>query len=204
MAELIDFSACIVSGGASLAKRIEALRPAYSALCAEYFDGLLQKHGTAFEESASGFLLLDGLFLKNGVSRSDLVISRGDDGRPDVINRNGVDFSISHSEGAAMCVLALGPDISVGADIQHVRGYSKEKMIELADTFMGSDDYMRFLKTADEELFYTLWTRREAYIKRVGADVFADTRDIKLDTDNFRTGVISACGERYYYSICIG
>ena len=202
MAEFIDFSACIVSGGSSLARRIEALHGSYSSMCAEYFNGLLHKHGRAFEESACGFLLLDGLLQKHGINRAELVISRGTDGRPDVINKNGLDFSISHSEGAAMCVLASGPDALIGADIQRVREYSADKMVELAEMFMGAEDYMNFLKTEDEGLFYTLWTRREAYLKRVGADVFADTRDIDLNTENFRTGVITACGKRYYYSIC--
>lgn len=115
MAELkFDWSACIVSGGAELINRVEAARAEYSSVCSEYFDYLVSKagktgvHGDRFEESACGFLLLDNLLKKNGIDRRDLAIMRDSGGRPCIINRSDIDFSISHSEGAALCCLAIG------------------------------------------------------------------------------------------------
>lgn len=198
----IDFSACAAAGRDALRSRIEEARSYYSPMSSEYFDGILAKEGNRLSESSCGFLLLDGLLQKNRIDRSGLVISRNGDGRPSVINRRDIDFSISHSEGAVCCALILGEDARIGCDIQRARKYSPEKMSELAEIFMCAKDYMDFLKTNDERLFYTIWSRREAYIKANGGDVFGNLRDISFWSGNFSTKVISLFGERYYYSIC--
>ncbi len=197
-----DFSACMAAGGESLRPRIEEARQNYSPLCGEYLDGILSKGGRKLSESLCGFLLLDNLLVKNKIDRSGLIISRNGDGRPAVINRQDIDFSISHSEGAACCALLIGGG-SIGCDIQRVREYSERKMSRLAEIFMNSADYMEFLRTENEALFYTVWTRREAYIKANGGDVFQDLRELNLKTDSFKTEKITAMGNRYYYSICV-
>ena len=70
---------------------------------------------------------------------------------------------------------------------------------------MNQEDYCELESILDSkeryDRFYTLWTRREAYIKRIGADVFADLSGVDLDTDEFSSGVISICGAKYYFSI---
>ena len=197
----IDWTACIASGGPELVERISAARSEYSGMCAEYFDHIMSKQGkhSAFTESACGFILLDSLLKKNGIDRRSLAIAIAPNGRPCVINRSDVDFSISHSEGAAMCCLAIGGDASVGADIQHVRRYSDERLEELSRTFMEQREINSLLKGGSAEktdMFYRAWTRRESCYKRCGQDraPFPGT---------FTAGVISSCGERYYYSINI-
>lgn len=201
MAELtFDFTACIVSGGSELLKRVEALRGEYSPMCGEYFDyiaGKFEKHAEAFTESACGLLLLDNLLKKRDVDRASLAITRNADGRPCVINRNDVDFSVSHSEGAALCCVATGADASVGADIQFARNYSRERMEELARTFMSQNELNGFLRSdsrADD--FFRAWTKRESYYKRCGHD------DVPAP-GSFTGGIITSCGKRYYYSISL-
>ena len=206
MAELkIDWSACVVSGGAELINRVEAARGEYSAVCAEYFDYLVSKagktgvHGDRFEESACGFLLLDNLLKKNGIDRRELAIARDAGGRPCVINRSDIDFSISHSEGAALCCIAIGADASVGADIQRVREIDPGRIEELAKAFMEQRElHMLHIAGGAEKIsmFYREWTRRESCFKRCGQD------ELPL-SGIFRTGIISACGETYYYSISL-
>lgn len=206
MAELkFDWSACIVSGGAELIHRVEAARGEYSGVCAEYFDYLVSKagkigvHGDRFEESACGFLLLDNLLKKNGIDRRDLAIMRDNSGRPCVINRSDVDFSISHSGGAALCCLATGADASVGADIQRLQETSAERIEELAKTFMEPRELHSLQISSGAEkadMFYRGWTRRESYYKRCGQDDFPMS-------GIFRDGIIRACGGVYYYSISL-
>ena len=105
MDKMIDFTACIAAGGDGLRPRIERARLLYSEMSEEYFARLLLKRGRAFNESACGFLLADSLLTKHSIDKSTLVISRNADGRPCIINRTDVDFSISHSEGAVLCSL---------------------------------------------------------------------------------------------------
>ena len=201
MDKIIDFEVCIAAGGDGLRPRIEQARSQYSEESEKYFARILSKSGRSFNETACGFLLADSLFSKHGIDKSTLIISRNADGRPCIVNRDDVDFSISHSEGAVMCTVCIADEARVGCDVQHVRHYELDKMAMLAEIFMGANDYTEYLKTRDERLFYTLWTRREAYIKHNGGDVFQDLRNIDLGTDEYRTGVIFSCGKRYYYSI---
>ena len=207
MAELkFDFTACIVSGGVELLERINSARDEYSRTCGEYFDYLAGKSGKpTFAESACGFVLLDNLLKKNGIDRRSLEIMRDSDGRPCIINRRDVDFSVSHSEGAALVCVATGADAEVGADIQRVRSYSREHMEKLARSFMDAAEYTGFMMSGDRErYFYTAWTRREALYKRSGSyhGLNGKPEAVRMH-GKFITGKITACGNLYYYSISL-
>lgn len=196
----IDFSASIVTGG-GLRQRVEELREFYDPQCAAYFEQILSKRKEAFCDSASAFMLLDSLLQKNKIDRYKTAILLDDFGRP-YIDDPGLDFSVSHSEGCAICVLAMGEDAAVGCDVQRARLYSDEKLTELAAAFMTADEFSEFSKTAEKSVFFfTKWTRREAYVKRVGSDIFDNLKTADLSGEYFRDGVITACGERYYFSI---
>ena len=216
----VDFGACIITGG-GLRPRIENARTFYAEGCAAYFNDILSKRGKAFADSACGFLLLDSLLQKHKINRSELEIFLDKNGRPRT-NFGDLDFSISHSEGCAMCVVAVGEGANVGVDIQRERPYSFEKMLELARTFMNDEEFKAFGDTSTvgkampissfaggmetfarkNREFYTAWTRRESYTKRIGSDIFDNLKTAKIDGEFYRDGVITACGERYYYSIC--
>lgn len=220
---IIDFSASIVTAG-GLRNRIEGLRGLYSELCGPYFDDILCKRGKAFADSACGFLLLDSLLQKHKINRAELVITLEENGRPRT-NRRDLDFSVSHSEGCAMCAIAIGATgegANVGIDVQRERPYSLEKMTELARTFMTAAEFEKFTaplspnhpiplfgynRDMDEYIrksreFYTAWTRRESYAKRIGSDIFDNLKTAKIQSEFYRDGIITACGERYYYSVC--
>lgn len=218
---IIDFTASFVTGG-GIRSRIENLRPVYAEACGAYFDDILGRRGKAFADSACGFLLLDSLLQKHNIDRAELVISVDENGRPHT-NRPDLDFSISHSEGCAMCAVALGDEANIGVDVQRERPYSLEKMTNLARAFMNAEELKAFSEPAsagkfipilaiDRDMedfnrknkqFYTAWTRRESYAKRVGSDIFDNLKTANIAGEHFREGVISSCGERYYYSICV-
>ena len=217
---IVDFSASIVTGG-GIRARVENARSFYAEDGMVYFNDILGKRGKAFADSACGFLLLDSLLQKHKINRAELVITLDPSGRPRT-NRADLDFSISHSEGCTMCVLAIGEGANVGIDVQRERPYSLEKMVELAGTFMNDKEFAEFnsptaskkpipLISYDRDMedfiqknreFYTAWTRRESYTKRIGSDIFANLKTAKIDGEHYRDGVINACGESYYYSIC--
>lgn len=196
-----DISACIVAGGSDLRQRVENTMMFYAPESG-YFVTLLEREGDSFVQSACGFLLLDSLLQKHRINRAELVLDRKASGRPYISDRSDIDFSISHSEGCALCCLAVGEGASVGADIQHDRHYSDEKLAALASAFMDESE-LREMSAADNKAacFYKAWTRREAAIKRSGGSIFGSLSDISLDGERFLDGVITACGERYYYSI---
>ncbi len=197
---VIDFTASAVTGNGMRA-RVEALRGQYSPLCSGYFDELLRRRGSAFCDSASGFLLLDSLLQKNRIDRASFPIIIGENARP-FVDLPNVDFSVSHSEGCVLCVLAVGENAAVGCDVQHKREYSDDRMKELARAFMTESEFKNLEDSDDKELeFFTAWTRRESYVKRVGSDIFDNLRTADLRGESFREGIIHAFGEKYYYSI---
>lgn len=202
----IDYSACFVTDGGRLRARIESARENYNPLCEGYFNDILSRRKEAFCESACGFLLLDGLLVKNKINRSALIIAHDDKDRP-LVTDDSVDFSISHSEGCAFCVLATaehGEKAEVGCDIQLARDYSPEKMSELAKAFMNDNELSEYRNARDKSaMFFGLWTRREAYIKRAGLDIFGSLKTANLSDGEFIDGIIRASGRNYYYSISL-
>ncbi len=198
-----EFSACIITGGSALRERTEKAMVFYSPE-SSYFDGLLEKEGRAFDESACGFLLLDGLLQKNRIQRAELILLRGDNGRPYIANHAGVDFSISHSESCAMCCVALGDGAmagTVGCDVQHDTGWPEERMLALSEQFMDEEEHAAFYYAKDKSKeFHTAWARREAYVKRIGGSIVEDIHNV-IRGEKFTDGVIILRGEKYYYSI---
>lgn len=207
----VDFTASFVTNNAGLRSRIERIAADYNPACENYFGSILCKHEESFTNSACGFILLDSLLQKNKINRSELVFYIDENGRPQT-NRDDLDFSISHSEGCALCALAVGDGANVGIDVQRVRNYSFEKMCKLADVFMNEDELLEFKKQTIEfdaesfvhrqEVFFSAWSRREAYVKRVGLDIFDNLKNVDLSSEFFREGVIRACGELYCYAVC--
>lgn len=196
-----DMAACIVSGGEAMRKRVENAMSFY-APSDGYFLPLLAKSGKAFERSASGFLLLDGLLQKNRINRAELTLTRRENGRPCFEGRDTLDFSISHSGSCAICALAIGAGASVGADVQREKRYDEEKLLELAGAFMGGEDLELFRAAQDKtRAFCTAWTRLESFLKRNGKSVFTDLRQVNLHGEGFSDGIIIIDGIRYFYSI---
>lgn len=184
-------------------QRVENTMTNYNAASAQYFEMILSKRKEAFCDSACGFLLLDGLLQKNKIDRSALIIKVDKQNRPRISDEN-LDFSISHSEGCALCALAVGngaESVSVGCDVQHVRNYSQEKMVELSRAFMNESELSEFERGYDPNAFFNAWTHREAYVKRAGADIFDALKNADLSGEYFLDGDITVCGERYRYSI---
>lgn len=197
----IDFTASIVTGGSILRARIESAAANYGEGSRGYFEDILSKRGNAFCDSACGFLLLDNLLQKNRINRAELNITLDGRGRPRV-DRDDLDFSISHSEGCAACVIEIGEGANIGVDVQRERPYSAEKTDELAKGFMTESELAEFRSSAYKPAeFFTAWTRRESYVKRMGSDIFDNLKCADLNGESFREGVITVCGRHYYYSI---
>lgn len=200
----IDFASCIVTGGNFMRQRVESAMENYGAGSVDYFQTIFAKRNEAFCDSACGFLLLDGLLQKNKIDRAELVITVDERNRPHVSAEN-LDFSISHSEGCALCALAMGngtEDVTIGCDVQRERDYSQEKMRELSRAFMNEKELSDFERSGfDADRFFTAWTHREAYVKRAGSDIFDALKTADLSGEYFLDGVIYVCGEKYRYSI---
>lgn len=142
----------------------------------------------------AGLLLERGLedylniCLPNAEGRCILEYVYGRKGKPYLKDYPEVYFNLSHSGNVV--VLAMS-DKEVGIDIQEQRKVEKK----VAGRFFHEKEtaLLNEIKTTDEwlQLFYHIWTGKEAYIKYTGAGMSQDLQDFIVDVKNNRI----LCGE---------
>jgi 4'-phosphopantetheinyl transferase len=91
-------------------------------------------------------------------------------GRPEIANEvlPRLRFNLSHTDGMAVCAVAL--DVDVGADVEHAG--RPGQTVELADSFFSPSEAaaLRALPAERQrERFFDYWTLKESYIKARGA-----------------------------------
>ncbi|MGD9984635.1 MAG: 4'-phosphopantetheinyl transferase superfamily protein [Porticoccaceae bacterium] len=84
-------------------------------------------------------------------------------------------FNLSHSGDLVVC--ALGSHCELGVDVEQVA--PRERLLALARRFFSGDECARLgglSGAAQREVFYDIWTAREAYFKALGCGLtgFAD------------------------------
>ena len=96
------------------------------------------------------------------------VISYGSHGKPFFADPllNGVHFSLSHTKGIAVCAVA---DTEIGCDIEltKARKMDSQRAVKIAKRYFAPDEYEMILSDQAES-FFSIWTRKEAYVKWTG------------------------------------
>lgn len=114
---------------------------------------------------------------------AELVFSYGEQGKPRLGGNieGGVEFNVSHSGEWVILGLCVGR--SVGVDVEQIREMTD--MESLAERYFAPAE-VRALRSLDvaerREAFFTCWTRKEAYVKAVGAG-------FSMDLDTFEVSV---------------
>jgi 4'-phosphopantetheinyl transferase len=89
----------------------------------------------------------------------------------------GIDFNISHTNGAVACAIAQG--FAIGVDIENEENTGNH--LDIAETYFAPAEFMLLRATPAAErkaLFFRLWTLKEAYIKALG-------RGLSITLDRF-------------------
>ena len=115
-------------------------------------------------QSAAAGLLLRRLF-------GDAKYTHGPNGKPYLINGNGVCFSLSHSGRVVVCAVA---DFEVGIDIEPI---SVIRPAVLRRCFTPGEQ--RWIAN-DPHRFTQLWTMKEAYMKLTGTGLSVAAKDLSL------------------------
>ena len=113
-----------------------------------------------------------------GAAEEEIVFAPGANGKP-YAPGFPVEFNVSHSGALAVCA-ADGPGRPLGIDVERIEpiSLSVAKRVcsaeELRALFGHEPAREEFVRTEDPELllrFYTLWTRKEAYVKCTGEGI---------------------------------
>ncbi|MBQ2642103.1 MAG: 4'-phosphopantetheinyl transferase superfamily protein [Lachnospiraceae bacterium] len=114
-----------------------------------------------------------------GISRNDvipdLMIERGQYGKPFFPSLPNVRFNFSHSGSWIACAFS---DCEVGLDLQ-AHDQLRVDGLRIARRFFTHPEYQALValssdQTAMKNLFFRFWTIKEAYLKYVGCGLYAE------------------------------
>lgn len=100
-------------------------------------------------------------------------------GRPELESACGITFSASHSDGLAG--IAVARDRLVGLDLERIRPVPD--LLDLADRVCSPTEYAGLQSVAAPErgeAFLRLWTRKESYVKALGAGLSMPLTEIDI------------------------
>jgi 4'-phosphopantetheinyl transferase len=136
-----------------------------------------------FEKDRRRFTLCRGWLRCILAGRLDMqpgavVFSQGAHGKPAV--DGPWQFNLSHSGEWAVCAVAR--DLPVGVDIEAHR--DMPDAADLADRFFTPDE-ARLIRAGapGEPRFFTVWTRKEAFVKAAGTGLYTDLRSFTAGLD---------------------
>ncbi len=133
-------------------------------------------------------------FLRNilatyvGVAAREIRYLKSQEGKPELNPSRGLFFNTSHSGGLAVVAVANLPHL--GVDIERLRPIPDA--LDLAHQYFSPNE-LKTIRSIPESSrvakFLTLWTRKESYVKAVGAGLSIPLNEFDVSTQkNGRTG----------------
>ena len=106
-----------------------------------------------------------------GLPAKDIKLSCDRYGKPKITGKigQGLEFNLSHSGGYALC--AITKNTPVGIDIEKIRARDPAHYVRVANRFFSESEANVIRNAPINEvtsLFFSCWTRKEAYLKRHG------------------------------------
>ena len=123
---------------------------------------------SARHEFVKGRALLRLLLSKHtGRPAGTFEFATGENGKPVLLGSHDIHFNVSHSDGTALVAIASA---EIGVDIERIDG-SVDYAGVAQSVFSRSE--IEMLREASDarrgEVFFSIWTRKEAYLKATGA-----------------------------------
>ncbi len=149
----------------------------------EYDENLSPKERRDLEHDVAHTLLKDMLARHFGIHSANVL--RNENGKPYVENE-GVHFSLSHTHGLAVCVIADSP---VGVDCERLVAKSEADIKKFANRFFVENEIKLLEKGGFSSLdFLKLWTGKEATIKKRGSNM-SELKNIDVTKENILVSV---------------
>lgn len=111
-----------------------------------------------------------------GQPANSLRFATGASGKPVLLGSHGVHFNVSHSDGTALIAVASA---EVGIDIERIEGSVDYAGVAESVFSCSEIEVLRDAPAARRgEVFFSIWTRKEAYLKATGAGFSSDLPSI--------------------------
>lgn len=149
----------------------------------EYAENLSPRERRELEHNVAYDLLKDMLFRYFNIT--SYTVLKNENGKPYVENK-GVHFSLSHTHGLAVCVVADSP---VGVDCEWIATKSEADIKKFANRFFVENE-IKLLEIGNYSSldFFKLWTGKEAVIKKHGSNM-SDLKKIDVTEENLLVSV---------------
>jgi len=114
-----------------------------------------------------------------GVPPGRIALATTETGKP-FIPGSSLAFNLSHSDGLAIC--AVAPEGELGADVECLRPIDDADA--LVERFFAADERRQYEALPPQErltTFYSIWTRKEAFLKATGAGLNRELQSFDVD-----------------------
>ncbi len=147
--------------------------------------------------SVGAELLLLYSLQKCGIPRGQLSFFYGKYLKPYLKDNQDIQFNLSHSKEAVLCVVA---PCEVGCDIEQL---SKPRY-DVAKRFFTPKEYETIANAGDEaaqaRMFYRFWTLKESYMKATGLGMSLPLNEFEISLEGDRIQVSGADkGKQFYF-----
>ena len=132
------------------------------------------------------------------VSPNSLTFEYGDRGKPLLANSgrdSSLNFNLSHSQEYA--IYGFTYHQTIGVDLEYVK--EMPDSLSIAQRFFAKNEYQLIRNTEREQqnqVFFQLWTAKEAYLKAVGTGLAGSLTSINISLDQAEFPSLSIKGDR--------
>jgi 4'-phosphopantetheinyl transferase len=119
------------------------------------------------------------LSLHVGVRPAQVSLATTATGKP-FVPGSPLAFNLSHSEGLAIC--AVTPEGELGADVECIRPIDDAD--SLVERFFAADERRQYQAIEPRDrvaTFYSIWTRKEAFVKATGAGLNRELQSFEVE-----------------------
>ena len=130
-----------------------------------------------------------------GIKNNELVFDISKHGKPYLKGYENIDFNISHTKGMAFC--AVSDTSKVGVDTEHIRPIKYNIM----KTCFHPKEIEYVEQFGDDEHFFEVWTKKEAYTKYLGTGLTTDITSINVFLKEHDEHLVSFIKDNYIFSV---
>lgn len=139
-----------------------------------------------FEQHKNRFIIFHGFMRKVlaiylQLKPIDIEYIKGEKGKPYLANTlsSSLQFNLSHTRDIA--ILAIASQSEVGVDIEHIdRKTDWQGIVKRFFTDQEQQTLFELPEELQQQAFYELWTRKEAYMKVLGSGLSLSPTDFSL------------------------
>lgn len=132
----------------------------------------------------------------------ELTFDYGEKGKPalaSVMNAIDLQFSVSHSHELALYVVAR--EQPVGIDIEYMdKQHDMGRIVERFFTAIEREQYAQAQVHLKSEIFYAIWTCKEAYIKTTGQGLYTALQSFDVQLGSPNTAIVIDHAKKHHAS----